>query len=235
MARPVIAITGPNRGAFGPRLLVAFAIRLYGGRPLQLRPGDEQNSYQYDGVVITGGHDVEPVLYAAEPEVEPNYDSARDALEMAIIDDALSRGLPLLGICRGAQLLNVHRGGSLHQELRSRRQKTSDRWTILPLKTLCIADDPEVSDSLIATLFQQRQARINSLHNQGIERIGEGLVVTGRDLDGIVQAIEDPSRRCLIGVQWHPEFLLYLRKQRALFRHLVNVARESNASYSITD
>ena len=226
MARPVIAITGPRRGAFGPRMLVALAIRLYGGRPLQLRPGDEQNRHQYDGVVITGGHDVEPVLYAAEPEVEPNYDSARDALEMTIIDDALSRALPLLGICRGAQLLNVHRGGSLYQELRSRRQKTSDRWTILPLKTLCIADEPEAADSLIATLFQQGQSRINSLHNQGIERIGEGLVVTGRDLDGIVQAIEDPTRRCLIGVQWHPEFLLYQRKQRALFRHLVDVARE---------
>ena len=186
MARPVIAITGPQRGAIGPRLLVAMAIRLYGGNPLQLRPGDEQRDLEYHGVVVTGGHDVEPVLYAAEPEIEPNYDTARDALEIAVINDALERKLPLLGICRGNQLLNICRGGSLHQELRSRRRQTS---------------------------------------NRGIDRVGDGLVVTGRDLDGIVQAIEDPSRDFLLGVQWHPEFLLYMRRQRALFKEVVRHAK----------
>lgn len=207
-------------------MLVSLAVRLYGGRPLQLRPGDEDQSHDYDGVVVTGGHDVEPVLYAAEPEVEPNYDTARDALEIAVIADALARGLPLLGICRGAQLLNVYRGGTLHQELRSQRRKTSDRWTVLPLKTLCITDQSETRDSLLlSTLFGRGRSRINSLHNQGIDRIGDGLKVTGRDLDGIVQAVEDPSETFLIGVQWHPEFLLYLKNQRALFCELVKRAR----------
>ncbi len=229
MARPVIAITGPMRGAFGPRMLVALAIRLYSGRPLQLRPGDEDQHHKYDGVVVTGGHDIEPVLYAAEPEIEPNYDTARDALETAVIDDALTRGLPLLGICRGAQLLNICRGGTLHQELRSRRRKTSNRRTVLPLKTLCLADAPETRNSFLATLFGTDRSRINSLHNQGIDRVGEGLLVTGRDLDGIVQAIEDPSREFLIGVQWHPEFLLYLKNQRVLFRELVNCAQRQVA------
>lgn len=225
MARPVIAITGPGRGAFGPRMLVALAVRLYGGRPLHLRPGDEDHDYEYDGVVVTGGHDVEPVLYASEPEVEPNYDPARDTLETAVIDDALTRGLPLLGICRGAQLLNVCCGGTLHQELRSQRQKTSNRWTVLPLKTLCIAEEPETRNSLLTTLFGPERSRINSLHNQGIDYVGDGLMVTGRDLDGIVQAIEDPSQDFLIGVQWHPEFLFYLKKQRILFRKLVACAQ----------
>lgn len=229
MARPVIAITGPIRGAFGPRMLVALAVRLYGGRPLQLRPGDEDKGYKYDSVVVTGGHDIEPVLYAAEPEIEPNYDTARDALETAVIDDALARRLPLLGICRGAQLLNVRRGGTLHQELRSQRRKTSNRWTVLPLKTLCFADTPGTRNSLLATLIGAERLRINSLHNQGIDRVGEGLIVTGRDLDGIVQAIEDPSREFLIGVQWHPEFLLYLKNQRALFRELVACAQRQVA------
>lgn len=225
MARPVIAITGPRRGAFGPRLLVALAIRLYGGRPLQLRPGDEHRKLEYDGVVVTGGHDVEPVLYAAEPEIEPNYDTARDALEIAVINDALDRKLPLLGICRGNQLLNICRGGTLHQELRSRRRQTSNRRTILPIKTLCITAEPETGSSILATLFGRDRSRINSLHNQGIDRVGDGLVVTGRDLDGIVQAIEDPSRDFLLGVQWHPEFLLYLRRQRGLFNEVVKHAQ----------
>ena len=227
MAGPVIAITGPERGAFGPRLLVALAVRLYGGQPLQLRPGDDWRAHAYHGVVVTGGHDVEPVLYAAEPEVEPNYDSARDALESAVIHDALARRLPLLGICRGAQLLNVCRGGTLHQELRSRRRQTSNRWTVLPLKTLCLtdADTTPGQGSRLGALLGHRSVRINSLHNQGMNQVGEGLVVSGRDLDGIVQAIEDPAREYLLGVQWHPEFLLYVGAQRALFKALVGCAR----------
>jgi len=228
LAAPVIAITGPQRGAFGPRTLVALAVRLYGGRPLQLRPGDEHQQHAYDGVVVTGGHDIEPVLYAAEPEIKPNYDSARDALEMAVIANAMLRRLPVLGICRGAQLLNVCRGGTLFQELRSQRRKTSNRWTILPLKTLCIAEETQTRSSRILRLFGPGHARINSLHNQGIDRVGNDLAVTGRDLDGIVQAVEDPSRDFLLGVQWHPEFLLYLNKHRALFRELVRCAGASS-------
>lgn len=224
MAKPVIAITGPQRGAFGPRLLVAIVVRLYGGRPLQIRPKDSDH-HNYDGVVITGGHDIEPVLYAAKPEVESNYDIDRDKFEMAVIKNALERGLPLLGICRGAQLLNICRGGSLFQELRTRRNKTSNRWTVLPLKTLCIVDEPATKDSRLGKLLGRKHIRINSLHNQGIDRVGDGLNVIGRDLDGIVQAIEDPSADFLIGVQWHPEFLFYSTKHRSLFRELVKNAQ----------
>lgn len=226
MARPVIAITGPQRGAFGPRVLVALALRLYGAVPLQLRPDDTGELPDFDGVVITGGHDVEPVLYAAEPEVDPNYDSARDALETAVIETALQRDLPLLGICRGAQLLNVCRGGTLFQDLQARRQRTSNRWTILPLKTLCLTDAAAARQTHLALLLAAGRVRINSLHNQAIDALGSGLVVTGRDLDGIVQAVEDPSRDFLLGVQWHPEFLLFSRAQRGLFRALVTAAQE---------
>lgn len=222
MARaPIIAITGPARGAFGPRFLVALVVRLYGGRPLQIRPGDAPKTLSYQGVVVTGGHDVEPVLYAAEPEVEPNYDRARDAFEIDVIRDALARGLPLLGICRGAQLLNVCRGGSLFQHLHAQRKNTSHRWTVLPLKTLCVDN----AATVLGRLLGPGRRRINSLHNQAIDRLGDGLWVSGRDLDGIVQAIEDPRASFLVGVQWHPEFLIYLPRQRLLFRALIRYAR----------
>ncbi len=217
MARPVIAITGPARGARGPRRLVAAAVRWYGATPLQVRPGDPWSSWSYHGVVVTGGHDIDPVLYKAEPEVEPRYDRERDALESAVIDDALARGLPLLGICRGAQLLNVRLGGTLHQDLRLRRRQTSNRRTVLPLKTLCIVE----GSGLKAHLGGATRCRINSLHNQAIDRLGNGLHVAGRDLDDIVQAVEDPGRRFLVGVQWHPEFLIALSRQRRLFGGLV--------------
>lgn len=221
MARPLIAITGPERRAFGPRALVACVLRLYGAQPLQLRPSDAERRFDYDGVVITGGHDIDPVLYAAEPEVEPRHDKARDALEMRVIEQALARGVPVLGICRGAQLLNVCRGGSLFQDLRRRRAKTSHRRTVLPLKTLCV-----VPDTLLGSLLGADTCRINSLHNQAIDRVGRGLAVSGRDLDGIVQAVEDRDYGFLLGVQWHPEFLIPMSRQRALFRALVEHARQ---------
>jgi putative glutamine amidotransferase len=143
------------------------------------------------------------------------------------VDDVLIKArptfhyrLPLLGICRGAQLLNVCLGGSLHQELRSRRRRTSNRWTVLPLKALKIE-----SGTLLAQLIGKEHCRINSLHNQAIDTVGEGPRVRGVDLDGIVQAIEYPSRGFLVGVQWHPEFLIAMPRHRALFRVLVEAAR----------
>lgn len=213
-------MTGPARGAVGPRLCVAAAVRVSGAQPLQLHPGADLDRHHYDGVVVTGGHDIDPVLYAAEPEVEPRHDQARDAFESRVIDDALERGLPLLGICRGAQLLNVRRGGSLFQDLRTHRRRTSHRRTILPLKTLRF----EGGLSFLAEVMGASDARINSLHNQAIDRVGDGLRVVGRDLDGIVQAVEDRAYGYLVGVQWHPEFLIFIRRQLRLFSALVLAA-----------
>ncbi|WP_111640878.1 gamma-glutamyl-gamma-aminobutyrate hydrolase family protein [Marinimicrobium alkaliphilum] len=218
---PVIGITGPRKRALMPRLLVALVTRWYGAKAVQLRPGDPVDFSEFDGIVVTGGHDVDPVLYAAEPEVHPRYDQERDAFESEAIDWAVKHHLPLLGICRGAQLLNVRLGGSLFQELRSRRQKTSNRWTILPLKTLKVC-----GPSKLARLLHCERCKINSLHNQGIDQLGEGLMVTGRDLDGIVQSVEQPDYPFLLGVQWHPEFLILNRRQRRLFGALVEVARK---------
>lgn len=202
-----------------PRLCVAAAVLLAGGRSVQLSPADPVSTRPYHGVVVTGGHDVDPVLYAQESKVLPHYDPDRDAFESAVIDNALARGLPLLGICRGAQLLNVRLGGDLHQDLRSHRRHTSNRRTIFPMKTLLVEPGSRLEGWL-----GLRTGRINSLHNQGIDRLGQGLVISGRDLDGIVQAVEDPALDYLLGVQWHPEFLLLSRRQRHLFRALVEAA-----------
>jgi putative glutamine amidotransferase len=221
---PLIAVTGGDRSGHAPRRLVTLALWLAGARTVSVTPRRPRLDVEPDAVVITGGHDVDPVLYAAAPEVKPRYDRERDRLESDVIDQALMLGLPLLGICRGAQLLNVRLGGSLYQELRSRRVRTSNRWTILPLKTLLV-----VAGSRLEALLGTGKTRINSLHNQGIDQVGEGLEVVGRDLDDIVQAVEVPSYPFLLGVQWHPEFLLYRRAQRRLFRALVEAARARRA------
>lgn len=203
-----------------PRLCVAAAVRMAGGRTVQLAPGDRESTRSFQGVVITGGHDVDPVLYAQQSKVVPHYDPDRDAFESAVIDDALQRALPLLGICRGAQLLNVRLGGDLHQDLRDRRRHTSNRRTVFAMKTLLLEPGTRLFE-----LIGAERTRINSLHNQSIDRLGDNLRVSGRDLDGIIQAVEDPDRPFLLGVQWHPEFLLHARRQRRLFAALVDAAR----------
>ena len=219
--RPLIGVTGPRRGAWGPRICVHLALLVSGGRPVHLRPGDPLDTVQLDGVVITGGHDVEPVLYKAAAEIEGKYDPERDSFEAGIISHALQDRIPLLGICRGAQLLNVQLGGSLIQDLRKHRRLTSNRRTLLPLKTLCLEQD-----SRLAALLGTDTLKINSLHKQSIDHLGTGLRVSGRDLDAIVQAVEHPEHEFLFGVQWHPEFLAYLPRQRRLFRDLVSAACE---------
>jgi len=121
-------------------------------------------------------------------------------------------------------LLNIHLGGSLNQELRSQRKLTSNRWTVLPLKTLKIEPG-----TLLYRVLNCHRCRISSLHNQAINRCGRHLGVSGRDLDGIAQAVENPAYGFLLGVQWHPEFLLFLPRQRALFGELVRRAKPAGA------
>lgn len=202
---------------------------MYGARVLQLQPGDSLNVAHLDGVVVSGGHDIEPVLYSAAAEVERRYDPERDAFESAIIDHALDEDIPLLGICRGAQLLNVRLGGSLFQDLRTRRRRTSNRRTILPLKWMDVVDDTRLH-----ALAKADRIRVNSLHRQSIDTLGAGLKVCGRDLDDIVQAVEYPERRFVLGVQWHPEFMLYIARQRTLFEALVQAARVSDREIAPT-
>lgn len=219
--RPIIGVTGPRKGAIGPRACIHLGLLLAGGKPRHLRPGDALDTTPLDGVIISGGHDVEPTLYKAAAEVKGNYDAERDAFESNIIDCALRDKTPLLGICRGAQLLNVRLGGTLFQDLSKRRHKTSKRRFLLPLKTLCLANG-----SKLESLLGKENIRVNSLHNQSINAPGANLRVSGRDLDEIVQAVENPDHRFLFGVQWHPEFLIYAARQRRLFRELVAAADE---------
>lgn len=224
MAAPLIAVTGPQKGAWGPRWLVALLLRRYGAQPVQVRPSDSNPLPTFDGVVVTGGHDVQPVLYGAEPEVQPKYDPLRDELEKRVIHRALAEARPILGICRGAQLLNVCLGGTLVQDLRLHRRKTSHRRTIFPLKTLEVEPGSRLSDWM-----GRPQRKINSLHNQAIDRLGRGLSISGRDHDGIIQAVEDASVDFRVGVQWHPEFLPFMACHRRLFSELVLHCRGMSA------
>ncbi len=147
-------------------------------------------------------------------------DPDRDIFEREVLDRALDRGLPVLGICRGAQLLNVHLGGTLHQDLRDFYSEIPEIRSILPRKQLEIR-----AGSRLAAVVGASPMAVNGLHHQAVDRLGRGLAAVALAPPGIVQAIEDPARPFLIGVQWHPEFLPYARRQRAIFSGLVGAAR----------
>lgn len=149
-------------------------------------------------------------------------DTDRDALESRLIAAADKKKLPILGICRGAQLINVQRGGRLHQDLKDFYVETPHLTTVLPHKTIHVE-----SDSRLAGVMKRTRCRVNSLHRQAISETGEGIQVVAREDSGVVQAIEDSNRPFLIGVQWHPEYLLQRPEQRRIFKTLVDCARRS--------
>jgi gamma-glutamyl-gamma-aminobutyrate hydrolase PuuD len=181
----------------------ARAIEAAGVTPLleEARPGITLGSCC--GLLLTGGGDVDPALYGetALPETQAP-DADRDSAESALIEEALVRDLPLLAICRGMQLLNVHMGGSLVQDLPTTSRhvrRTPDR--VLPAHPVVIEPG-----TMLATIAQRREWQVNSRHHQAVARLGSEVRVSARDPeDGTIEAIELPLRRFVLGVQWHPE------------------------------
>lgn len=173
------------------------------------------SSKTLDALIIGGGNDIAPEHYKGDLEAPVKFDPERDLLEIRWIRYALDHKIPLLGICRGAQLINVVLGGNLHQDIRFLRRLTYNRPGLLPTKQVALENS-----SGLARICKKQNLRVNSLHHQAIRDPGRGLHVVGRDLDGIIQAVETFDGHKIIGVQWHPEYLFYLPAQFALFKWL---------------
>ncbi|MFS0734175.1 gamma-glutamyl-gamma-aminobutyrate hydrolase family protein [Microbacterium sp. 1P10UB] len=179
-----------------------------------------------DGLVLTGGMDVQPELYGAERD--PRTDPARpdrDAWELALYRGAEARRMPVLAICRGLQLVNVARGGTLHQHLPE--ALGTERYRIgggvFATNTVEVSSDSRLAGMLGAGPFA-----VHSYHHQGVDRLGEGLVPVAAADDGLVQAFESaPGESYLIGVQWHPEENI---EDRRLFAGLVGEAERYAAA-----
>jgi len=186
---------------------------------VHLRPNTDVDLEALDGFVVTGGLDVHPTLYEALVTPARRYDFERDRFELRVLAHALDRGLPVLAICRGAQLLNVQLGGTLHQDIRPERRHRPRGTTPFPLRDVRVS-----ANTSLRRILGRDSLRVNSLHRQSVNRLGRGLQVSAIDLDGIVQCVEHTTRDFVIGVQWHPELLLYRSGQRRLFESVVRVA-----------
>ena len=215
--RPRIGVTGTARRWSPGWWCTAAALRLAGAIPERISVQHEPSGKPLHGMVIGGGDDIGPEHYGGDLHEKVKSDPERDRLEIHWINYALEQELPLLGICRGAQLINVVLGGNLHGDIRALRRQTYNRPGLLPTKQVFLQPD-----SAVARLTRRRKLRVNSLHHQAINNLGRGLRVVGRDLDDFTQAVESDRGRPIIGVQWHPEYLFYLPAQFALFRWLRN-------------
>ena len=205
-----------------------------GGAPVVLPPLGEARSAAsvvgcLDGLLLSGGSDLDPGYYGEEPDPElgPTIPE-RDAFEMALVDLALRRGIPIFGICRGLQVLNVALGGTLYQDLPSqwegdvlKHRQVTPKWQP--------SHEVEVRDGTYTAEIMGRGGvvKVNSYHHQGIRDLAEGLAVTARSEDGVVEAVEskDLSDRWLLGVQWHAEAMRGVGpQQERLFEAHVSAA-----------
>lgn len=156
-----------------------------------------------EGLLLTGGSDIDPRFYGQQPDrALGETDPERDAYELELLTLADRTGLPVLAICRGMQLVNVHRGGTLIQHLaQSERHRRRDTPASAAVHPVVISAGSRLQEILGAD-----QAQVNSRHHQAVDRLGAGLAISARDAeDGVVEAIEDPSHTFLVAVQWHPE------------------------------
>jgi gamma-glutamyl-gamma-aminobutyrate hydrolase PuuD len=193
-----------------------------GGRALVLPPAEpdaEANLDLLDALVVSGGPDLDPALYGAEPH--PATDAPgreRDRAELALLRGALERDMPVLAVCRGSQVLNVARGGDLVQHLPDVVGHERHKHTPGQFADHAVALDAE---SRLGRVLGGAHAPVKSHHHQGYGRVGEALRPVAWADDGTVEALEDPDKRFALGVLWHPEE----GEDKALFEALVEEAR----------
>ncbi|PSK67415.1 putative glutamine amidotransferase [Micromonospora sp. MH33] len=197
------------------------AVTAAGGRAVVLPPDDTDADVLrvLDGLLLAGGADVGPERYGRPPDPRTESRPDRDAGEFALLTAALAADLPVLGVCRGMQLLAVAYGGTLHQHLpdvvgHDRHRPAPGAYGSHPVR---------FADGSLAGAVMAGVDRVNSYHHQGVADPG-GLAVTGWADDGVVEAVEDPARRFLLGVQWHPENDVDPRPVAALVRAAAGAA-----------
>jgi putative glutamine amidotransferase len=233
-SRPVIGITSYAQearwGAWElPAALVPLdyvdAVERAGGRPLVVPPsenGVEETLDALDGIVFSGGVDVDPAVYDAEPHAATDPPQVgRDRGELALLRAALERDLPVLAICRGSQLLNIARGGDLVQHLPDTLGDDAHKEVPGTFSEHGVRVGP---GTRLAAILGDR-GDVKSHHHQGIGSVGDGLVETAWADDGTLEGLEDPSKRFALGVLWHPE----AGEDAALFEALVAEARAYRA------
>lgn len=219
---PLVLVTGPDKKLRFGWWATQFSLALQGLRAHYLTPAKFRIPENVRGVIIGGGDDIQPQHYGMTGDAAAHYDYERDRLELEVLRKVFEASVPVMGICRGSQLMNVSMGGNLHSDIRPLRNITPNRNSIFPIKTALIEPDKKLK-----TIIGKDSTRINSLHHQAIDKLGQSFVCCARDRDGFIQGIESVGQSFVLGVQWHPEYMPYARDQRRLFKAFADAVKTS--------
>ena len=226
---PIIGITFTSNIIRGTSKNYIHAIEDYGGIPRILYPGVSDSEFaDINGLLLTGGGDIHPDNFDQEWHPSLKYvDEARDELELPLCQEVIGTDLPVFGICRGIQIMSVAMGGSLYQDVPSQ----FDDPLTHPAKSY--GDDSQhtieiTPNSRLSKIVNKSADEVNSAHHQAVDEIGEGFIVTAKSSDGVVEAMENPSKKFVLGVQYHPERMLatleFREHRRKLFEAFIAAA-----------
>ncbi|MBI9011857.1 MAG: gamma-glutamyl-gamma-aminobutyrate hydrolase family protein [Clostridiales bacterium] len=239
MCRPIIGITSTRLFRNGDMLTgkvrtflnedYTRSIELSGGIPVIIPPTcsvEVLNQYidMCDGFVIAGGKDIHPLLYDTEPSSNClDFDKSVDEGHIKLINLVLEADKPILGICRGAQLINVACGGSLYQDIEKEVpfETQGHRFTFIGSDEVHYIKIEK--NTILDTLFGNRIC-VNSIHHQSIKDLGKGLIISAVSNDGIIEGVEMPDKKFVLGVQWHPEMMfINSDEMKSLFSSFVRI------------
>lgn len=214
MQRPLIITTcGNNAERYFLRKEFVTELERAGGVPLLVASSDAPSIQDMcrvmDGLYLTGGDDIHPSFFGEEiaPHYAGKHDILRDQLERELIIYAQKQHIPIFGICRGMQALNVFLGGSLYQEVEHEREGALTHKSQSADRTLLSHSVSVTENSLISNIISETNLMVNSIHHQGIKKLGESVLAVATSPDGLIEAIELENHPFAIGVQWHPEEL----------------------------
>lgn len=241
MKKPIIGISGSilvDEGGMFPGYRRAYvnedyvnAVLVNGGIPIIVPMNQdeeviEQQINQIDGLILSGGHDVSPEYYKEEPLQKLGMTlSERDCFDFLLLKKAKEKNIPILGICRGSQIINVYHGGNLYQDLSYREGKTFKHWQ---------GHDSDIvthsviinNNSQLYKMIGARELMVNSFHHQLIKEVPSNFTIAANAKDGVIEAIEAMDYRFLVGVQWHPEMLHKSETMmNGIFKKLIEEAR----------
>ena len=207
------------------------SVRRAGGEPCVLQINTDASLKELDGVLLTGGGDIAPSYYHAAPHPKTNPpDNARDAFELQLARLALERGMPLLGVCRGLQVMNVAAGGTLIQDIPSEVNHPLGHQIDNPLYAIAhevwVARDSTLGRAMQEELGDGEVLQVNSRHHQAAGQTAPSYRVTATAPDGVIEAIERPESRFCLAVQWHPENFWRTGEFRALFEEFVKACEK---------
>lgn len=218
--KPVIGICLPNNGNKLAEIFIRFSLFLANAKAVSLRPNEHTSSEVIDGLILSGGSDINPLLYGDKKEAHnTKLDKKRDAFELTMINKAVKKRIPIFGICRGAQLLNIFFDGDLYPTVLDIEEYLIHKNSIFPIKDIIIKKRSRLFD-----IIKKRKLKANSLHNQAINKVGEDLKVTAK-YKGLIQAIEKKNYPFMLAVQWHPEYLFYMKEHRKIFDDFVKACK----------